>query len=542
MMKTDASRAGMALPARVGSSQPRVQSRREDPAAPRAGVPGTRQSGRADGRAPSDGDAIPARHVAVVGAGLAGLAAALSLKREGWRVTLVERSRLLGGKATSFQLGDIEMDSGQHAILGCYSSFLEFVDELGMRGDLRIQERFDVLMLTDTGRARLRALRLPAPLHLALPFLRFRALGIRSRLQVARALLAARRPRGGEEGETFAAWLHRHGQGTQAQRVFWEPFLVPALNAPFDRVSAAAGLMVVRTALLGSRDAARIGYATVPLARFAERAAERCDQVLLRTPVTGLHVEGGELRGLLTGGCGDRRGRRCPRRPAGAARPDGGRRGAGGPGPGDVHHPADRRRPPLVRAAHRRRRRWGPASSHRGSPPLAGAAEPRSAHPAIERSQDPADVSPYLDFAAMTGSPVQWIFAKGPGYLCCSLSSAGDLISQPEERLVALADSELRSRLTELGGATLLRGVAVRDPEATFVPAPGLRRPGPATALANAVLAGCWTDTGWPATMEGAVRSGRAAARTLMAALPNQERATGPGPARTSRVELGGGS
>src|ERR1019366_5613939 len=196
--------------------------------------------------------------------------------------------------------GGVERDSGQHAILGCYTSFLEFVEELGMRGDLRIQERFDVLMITETGRARLRALRLPAPLHLALPFLRFRALGLRSRLQVARALLAAKRPRGGEEGETFAAWLHRHGQGTQAQRVFWEPFLVPALNAPFDRVSAAAGLMVVRTALLGNRDAARIGYPTVPLARFAERAAERCDEVLLRTPVTGLRVESGELRGLLS--------------------------------------------------------------------------------------------------------------------------------------------------------------------------------------------------------------------------------------------------
>ena len=80
------------------------------------------------GRAPSTGGAAPVRHVAVVGAGLAGLAAALSLKREGWGVTLVERSRLLGGKATSFQLGDVEMDSGQHAILGCYSSFLEFVE------------------------------------------------------------------------------------------------------------------------------------------------------------------------------------------------------------------------------------------------------------------------------------------------------------------------------------------------------------------------------------------------------------------------------
>ena len=458
------------------------------------------------GQAPSTGSADPVRHVAVVGAGLAGLTAALSLKREGWRVTLVERSRLLGGKATSFQLGDVEMDSGQHAILGCYSSFLEFVEELGMRGDLRIQERFDVLMLTSTGRARLRALRLPAPLHLALPFLRFRALSLRSRLQVARALLAAKRPRRGEDDETFAAWLHRHGQGTQAQRVFWEPFLVPALNAPFDRVSAAAGLMVVRTALLGNRDAARIGYATVPLARFAERAAERCDEVLLRTPVTGLHVEGGELRGLLTGGAEI------------------------GVDAAVLALPPER----LVRMS----------GVEALAVPGLGAFTTQPIVDVHLWYGAPHALFAGLDFAAMTGSPVQWIFAKGPGYLCCSLSSAGDLVSQPEERLVALADSELRSRLPELGGATLLRGVAVRDPEATFVPAPGLRRPGPATALDNAVLAGCWTDTGWPATMEGAVRSGREAARTLVAALPQQERAAGPGPgpARIAHVDDGGGS
>jgi squalene-associated FAD-dependent desaturase len=467
---------------------------------------------RQDGRAPSDGGAAPARHVAIVGAGLAGLSAALTLKREGWRVTLVERSRLLGGKATSFQLGDVEMDSGQHAILGCYTSFLEFVEELGMRGDLRIQERFDVLMLTDTGRARLRALRLPAPLHLALPFLRFRALGLRSRLQVAHALLAAKRPHSGEEGESFAAWLHRHGQGTQAQRVFWEPFLVPALNAPFDRVSAAAGLMVVRTALLGDRQAARIGYATVPLARFAERAAERCDEVLLRTPVTGLQVESGELRGLLTGGAEIGIDAAVLAVPPERLVRMAGVEALGVPGLGafttqpiiDVHL-------------------WYGASE-------AGAT-----------AAGTADLLPDLDFAAVVGSPVQWIFAKGPGYLCCSLSSAHDLVSQPEERLVALADSELRSRLPELSGATLLRGVAVRDPEATFVPAPGLRRPGPATALPNAVLAGCWTDTGWPATLEGAVRSGREAARTLVAASPHRERAPGTGPSPARTVQIGQG-
>ena len=206
----------MAIAERAGSSQARAQSRREEPAAPRAGVRGTRRSELSGDPAPTAGAAVPAAHVAVVGAGLAGVAAALELKRRGLRVTLLERSRLLGGKATSFQLGDLEMDSGQHAILGCYTSFLELAGELGMRGDLRLQERFDVLMLTAHGRARLRALRLPAPLHLALPFLGFRALAIRARVQVVRALLAARRPHPGEDfGDlgrlAAAAWPERAG-------------------------------------------------------------------------------------------------------------------------------------------------------------------------------------------------------------------------------------------------------------------------------------------------------------------------------------------
>ena len=426
--------------------------------------------------APPDITEVPALHVAVIGAGLAGLAAALDLKRHGCRVTLVERSRLLGGKTTSFMVGDQEMDSGQHAILGCYTSFLELAEELGMRGDLRLQERFEVLMLSGGGRSRLRALHLPAPLHLAIPFLGFRGLSLRARLQVVRALIAARRRHLGEDVETFAAWLTRHGQGAQARQGFWEPFLVPALNAPFDRVSAAAGLFVVRTALLGDRHAARIGYATVPLARFAEHAAERCDDVRLRTALTGLRVEDGRLRALVLG---------------------------------DAEIEVDAA---VLAIPPERLGRVTGAEALRVE--------------GLERfeSQPIIDVHLWydrslgdLDFAAMTGSPVQWIFAKGPGYLCCSLSSAAGLVARPEDQLVALADAELRSRLTELAGATLLRGVAIRDPDATFVPAPGLERPGPATALSNAFLAGCWTDTGWPATMEGAVRSGRAAARALLA-------------------------
>ena len=121
------------------------------------------------------------------------------------------------------------------------------------------------------------------------------------------------------------------------------------------------------------------------------------------------------------------------------------------------------------------------------------------------------------DFAAILDSPVQWVFAKGPGYLCCSLSAAEDLVGRPERELVELCNAELMACVPELHGATLLRGAATRDPEATFVPALGLQRPSQRTLLSNLFIAGAWTDTGWPATMESAVRSGRAAAAALMA-------------------------
>jgi len=135
-----------------------------------------------------------------------------------------------------------------------------------------------------------------------------------------------------------------------------------------------------------------------------------------------------------------------------------------------------------------------------------------------------------LDFAALLDSPVQWVFEKGKGYLCCSLSAAGDLVSRPERELVDLCDAELRAVIPELRAAALLRGAATRDPEATFVAAPGLRRPGAATSVANLAIAGAWTDTGWPATMESAVRSGRTAAAHLRTELAARRSTSVPAP------------
>jgi squalene-associated FAD-dependent desaturase len=413
--------------------------------------------------------------VAVVGAGLAGLTAGLALAKRGWRVDLYERSRLLGGKATSFEVDGQEVDCGQHVVLACCTATLDLVEELGLSDSLYMQPRFEVTVLSRRRPpAQLRASPLPAPLHLMAGFARYPHLSALDRLQVGRALVAARgdrTPRG-----DMAAWLRRHHQSTRALRAFWEPFLVPALNAPLDRVSAEMGLFVIRTAFLSDRDAARIAYLTVPLARLAEAAAERLDGVHLRQAVVGLHREGDRVTGVKLSG------------------------GAGAACDACVIAVPPQRLSAILEDA--------PAYGVAGLDAFA-AMPIVDVHLWYDR--------PVLgcDFAALIDSPVQWVFEKTPGYVCCSLSAADDLAQRPERELVELARKELAAVLPEAARAHVLHGAATRDPEATFIPAPGVHRPAATTSLSNLVIAGAWTDTGWPATIESAVRSGRTAALTL---------------------------
>ena len=431
--------------------------------------------------------------IAVVGGGLAGLSAAVELKQRGFVVELLERSRLLGGKATSFKLGDVEVDNGQHVFLACCTEFIDFVqhlDGVSPPGEpaLFLQERFDALLLArNRAPARLRAVSLPGPWRLAPALLRYRYLDLPARLRVGRALLDARAP--ARPGETFAAWLERHGQSAAVRRAFWDPFLVPALNAPLEEVAADAALFVIATAFLGDTDAARFGFARTPLARIAEAAARGLDQVHLRTPVVGLDLVeqppgDPELRALVVEDGSHLRYDGVVM----AVPPDRLKRVLGRPERFGVFGLDDIRTAPIVDV-----HLWYDA-------------------PALG-----------LGFAALLDSPVQWVFEKAPGYLCCSMSAANQYVNWAGSDLVELCRRELGDTLPALRQATLLRGAATRDHEATFVPSPGLRRPGPATSCAQVVIAGAWTDTGWPATMESAVRSGRAAARTLAAHLRNGE-------------------
>lgn len=416
--------------------------------------------------------------VAVVGAGLSGLAAATELKRRGFTVEVFERSRLLGGKATSFLVDGIEIDNGQHVYLGCCVEWLDFVDQLGLSDQLYLQPRFEVLLLTRGDRPRrLRAANLPAPGHLLPVLLRYPGLSWREKLSLARALLQAHSTV--EPGSTFADWLERNRQDQASRRNFWEPFLVPALNAPFKDVSAEAAMFVVRTAFLAGSRNARIGYSRVPLAKIAAVAAKHADRLHLRTPVSGLTTAQGQIDGIRL-----EDGRRLPFGAVVLAVP-----------------PASLARllaEPEVFGIH--------GLDHFHSRAIVD----------VHLWYDDTDLT--FDFAAVRGSPLQWVFRKAPGYLCCSLSAADAYAGWAERALVDLCRDELAASLPALTNARLKRGVATRDREATFIPTPGLKRPGQATAMSNLAIAGAWTETGWPATMESAVRSGRAAARVVAAA------------------------
>jgi len=423
---------------------------------------------------------VAGRSVAVVGGGLAGLAAAVELTDNGYEVELFERSRLLGGRATSFSVGGREVDNGQHVFLGCCAEFIAFVERVNMGHALHVQERFDVLVLRrGFAASRLRAASLPAPWHLLAAFAGYRHLGLGSKLKVARALASSRSKRDRGRCGTFAEWLAHQGQDEAALRTFWEPFFVPALNASLEEMETAEALFVLSTAFLSDARAARFGFSTVPLARIAASAAERLAGVHCSTPVLGFDysTDGSAVRGIVTA-----KGRRAFDAVVLALTP-----------------------PQLARLAS------GPLRE--GIPSLDG----YRARPIIDVHlwHDRGRLG--FDFAALIGSPVQWIFEKAEGYLCCSISAANEYVLRDTADLVRLCWDEVTEIVPGLAGANLERGWVTRNVEATFsAPPGGARISGPATAVPNVAVAGSWTDATWPDTMEAAVRSGRVAARHIM--------------------------
>lgn len=467
----------------------------------------------------------PAARALVVGGGLAGTAAALALADRGARVTLVESRPRLGGLAFSFPrtspVGNLRVDNGQHVHLRCCTAYRWLLDRLDVAGLAPLQRRLDV-PVWDAQRRRLGRIRrtaLPAPLHLAPSLARYPHLTPAERLSVARAALALRRLDPHDpalDAHSFADWLRRHGQSARCVDALWDLVGVATLNARVADVSLGLAAMIFRTGLLTAPGAADIGVAQVPLGDLHDVHTRA---VLGRAGVTTwLRARAHRLRP-----------------------------GADGTWQAEV--------------------RTGPGRVQElTADTVVLAVPPRAAYDLLPAGAlpDPARLlrlgtAPILNvhvvydrtvlrrpFLAAFGSPIQWVFDRtgpaglagtsprgsGPQYVAVSQSAAEDEIDEPVSALRARYLPELERLLPAARDARVRDFFVTRERTATFVPSPGVGRlrPGPVTGAPGLYVAGSWTATGWPATMEGAVRSGLTAAEQAVG--PAYRPVPGPGPRR----------
>ncbi|HEV7209110.1 MAG TPA: hydroxysqualene dehydroxylase HpnE [Mycobacteriales bacterium] len=447
------------------------------------------------------GTGVPAQAI-VVGAGLAGLTAALQLADLGSAVTVLEARPRLGGATASFDRDGCTLDTGQHVFLGCCTAYRALLRRLGVEQQTVLQPRLDVPVLFGAGSAvRVARLRrsgfpLPPPAHLAGGLLGYRALPLPERLRAAGVALALGRLDPSDpaiDAQTFGGWLARHGQGPRSIAALWGLLTVATLNTEPDRASLALAAKVVQTGLLATRDGADIGVASVPLGELhaaAARAAlmQRGAAILTGTRARWLRPQAGRWQVGVDGA--------------------------------ELTADAVILAVPAPRAAE-----LAPPAAQLDLPALArlGSTPIVNVHVFYDRR--------VLDhpFVAALDSPVQWVFDRTAAagvssgqYLVISLSAASGWLAQPTARLAQVFVAELARLLPAARGAQVRQVLVTREPHATFDQAAGQAafRPGPRTALPGLVLAGAWTRTGWPATMEGAVRSGLTAVDALRSAHP----------------------
>jgi squalene-associated FAD-dependent desaturase len=431
--------------------------------------------------------------VAVVGGGLAGLAAGCALASAGMKVTLFERRPYLGGRASSYQhpgTGEV-IDNCQHVLLGCCTNLIDFYQRTGVAGSIRWFER--MTFLEPGGRAsEIGPSSLPAPLHTTPAFLRASCLEVADKVAIARAMMALAPTTPRDTGESFLGWLNRHGQTVRAIERFWKPVLVSALNEEVDRVSVPYAAQVMRESFLKSAAAGRMGVPTVPLTDLYSAAGnyirERQGDVQFRTSAESFRAELSHVKLVV----------------------------------GEKEETFDY----AVFAL--------PFDSLERILPDSSASQPlRDALARFETSPITGihlwfdRIISDLDHAVLLDRTIQWMFHKsklqnrnsnGHGsYVELVVSASNTLVDKSKQEIVDLAVSELREFFPAARDANLLKSTVIKEVHATYSPRPGIEadRPRPETVWPRVFLAGDWTATGWPATMEGAVRSGYLAAQSL---------------------------
>jgi squalene-associated FAD-dependent desaturase len=452
--------------------------------------------------------------VAVVGGGLAGISAALAAADARADVVLVERRPSLGGLTSSIVRNGLSFDNGQHVFLRCCTAYRQFLERVGASEAVYLQPRLDVPVLAPGGKqSRISRTSLPAPLHLLASLAKYRHLSVTDRAGLARAALALRRLDPDDpcsDGTSFGDWLRGHGQSDQAIDRLWNLIALPTLNLPADDASLALATKVFRLGLLDKADGGDIGWSKVPLAELhGGNAARALDAAGVET------VVGSSVSSIAPVGSGF-----------------------------DVvasgrHLSADAvviATPPRVAAA-----LMAPFASEAVTPVFgAETAESLGTSPIVNVHLVLDRRVTDLPLAACVGSPIQFVFDRtAPSgavqgqCLGISLSAADRYITRGAADLVSSFFEALGEVFHAARRARLVDGVVTRERAATFRAVPGSRslRPAEQTPIPGLFVAGAWCDTGWPATMEGAVRSGTKAASEALALISGdgrREANTGP--------------
>ncbi len=441
----------------------------------------------------------------MIGGGLAGLASAVALAEAGIEVQLCEKRPHLGGRATSYTLPDgTEVDNCQHVTLGCCTNLADFYRRAGAAGKIRFYDR---LYFVDRHgrRSTMEASKLPPPLHMAPSFLFFGALTFADKRSIARALLTIARSGGqppGIESVSMLAWLQRMKQTQGAIERFWRVVLVSALDEELARTDARYGIEVFWKAFLGSRGGYRVGIPSVPLGDIYEGCRQTIERrgrpVRLRTGVREIRVR--------------------DRRFSEAVLEDGSEVSADACIVAVPHNvvlglfPKEMGEPGGMLEG----------LDHIRSSPITGV------HFWFDREvmREP--------FLTLLDHTTQWVFNKtllygqaatGGQYLQLVISASYDLVPRSRQEIIDLCRRELADILPASRDARLTKATVIKEVMATFSPEPGVDRYRPAqkTSVENLYLAGDWTRTGWPSTMEGAVRSGYLAAEAALAGFGRPE-------------------
>ena len=437
--------------------------------------------------------------VVVVGAGVAGLAATAALSGAGARVVLLERKPYVGGRAYSYLHPALnEVIDSQHVLLGCCTNLIDLCRLAGVERKIQWYDAIPFLEPSSDGEARRSEIipgELPAPAHSMVSFLGAGMLSVRDKAGIARGLMEFMRGIPATDDEAFSEWVRRTGQTERAVRHFWEPIVVSTLNDTFERTSTRYAAKVMYESLLKSAEGGRLGVPAEPLSEFyaamAQLAERQGAEVRLRASVERIERADGVWSAVLSDGA-------------------------------VVQGKA------LVLAL----------PFEQAQSLMATIAEPSAEQRVVMESFAQFVHAPIttihlwldrevteMEQAALLDTRIQWMFNKSrirrsegaEHYYELVISASHAELKKTREEILASAVEEFGKFFPAMREAKVVRAGVLKEARATFSVTPGLERFRPeADAWGDGLyLAGDWTKTDWPSTMESAARSGRIAAERV---------------------------